>query len=295
MSAYDRQVLFKATSKRAPQSQSELKSRSIPLKYSSSAKPSSEDIYVHTYGIPLPRSSVDILSHVVLGLTKGKCMVNPLYRELHTIETWFHGSEYICRCCFIQPELSSATGSLGVQRQAELVRSCNVVSASLPGSSSCTVSPKKVRVQVSGRMAPYVVDEAGLGAECTWGFANVSRSKILFIYTSNKGPTVLTLTRDALKILASYMPSYGACVFSDSMSCYKVTVSPEENINNDNANKNTCMLLYNDGTFRIQGTPSKSRRVCECVTDAILTLSTSRSWPSFLRRMRDLTTLNADD
>ncbi len=191
----------------------------------------------------------------------------------------------MCRCGFIQPEVSTATCTVPPMYLSSLITAKNVVAQRFPGAPECGVLQKGAVPQVSGRMAPYVIEEAQLGDICKWGFLNACKTKIVFIYTDASGPQLLTLTKAAMAMLKAYMPRYSACVYDDAMSCFKITAAPTDEGGSNDANKNTCLIVYGDGAIRLQGTPSKMLRPCECFRVAVLTIAESKSWTRFLRNL----------
>ena len=56
------------------------------------------------------------------------------------------------------------------------------------------------------------------------------------------------------------MPDDTVRVYDEATSCYKMTVTLEPGVKNSEANKDTCLVLYGDGSARLQGTPSKALR-----------------------------------
>jgi len=142
----------------------------------------------------------------------------------------------IYRCCFIQPEIASATCSFPLVGYPEVLMALETVCNALPDVVPCTVF-KKSR-QISGRMAPYVANR--LPFKVSWGFANMCRSYFLFVYTSADSQMLLTLSRPCLDTLKPYFPDYSICVFDDGRSAYKITVKPELGDKMNEPNKNTC-------------------------------------------------------
>lgn len=244
-----------------------------------------ENIYEHTYSEELPDASVDILSPIVEGLTNSSQPVNKAYRELLTIAVWVNDSDSVSRCCMIQPEVASATCTVPLSCYDALLLCKNVVSQRQPSAPECGITVATSVAQVSGRMAPYVIQEAGLNDRSRWGFVNACKSKMLIIHTDSNGPQVLTTTKAAIAMLKAYMPEDTACVYDDAMSCYKITVTPEAEDENSEANKNTCLVIYGDGSVRIQGTPSKALRPCGSFRIALMSISGSRAWPRFLKQL----------
>lgn len=244
-----------------------------------------ENIYEHTYCARLPASSVDILSPIVEGLTCGSQPVNRDYRELLTLGVWLNDTHSVTRCCMVQPEVASATCTIPLPHRKSILASKEAVSERHPGAPECGMSVTSSVVQMSGRMTPYVVEDSGLRDKCKWGFVNACKSKVLFVHTDTQGPQVLTLTRQATAMLKPYMSDDTACVYDDAMSCYKITVAPDPGDEGSEANKNTCLILYGDGTIRVQGTPSKALRPCASFRRALVSISETRMWYRFLKQL----------
>ena len=99
------------------------------------------------------------------------------------------------------------------------------------------------------------------------------------------GQSFLTLSEDAIRILKPYFPHYSICVDDTMTNSFKVTVTPAESRNMNEANKNTCMVICGDGSFRLQGKPSVMNRVCRSFRDAIYSVAASNSWGSFTSKL----------
>lgn len=284
-------VYFRSTKERRRQSQGYLKIKST----TNHASHESEDVYVHTYGMKLPGPSYDILLPCVSGFTNNMSAPNTDIRALHTIGVWSSASGNICRCAFIQPEVATATCNILAAKSQAAIMAKKILIHNVPWAEECRISSEEKTVkstgvnprtpQISGRMAPYVVAEAGLDRQCNWVFGNLCKTKIIFLMTSIQEVTVLTLTRLSMMILKHYMPSYATCIYDDDMSCYMITVAPDAGGDSSVANKNTSLVIYGDGAIKLQGTPSKMGKVCGAMNEAIHTIATSRSWERFLTSM----------
>lgn len=275
--------LFRASKTRNARTQEQLKSSLLVYKRPPQNSENRESRYHQTYDVDLPQASVRLLEPIVRSLSGDRRDVDPSRRLLFTVGMWREGTQHIYRCCFVQPEIASATCSFPVVRKPEVVLSLESVCEALPDATPCTVSKAKNFPQISGRMTPYVVEN--LSFEVSWGFANICRSRFLFISTAAEEQLLLTLSRSCIDILKPYVPDYGACVFDAKTSSYKITVRPDPKDNMNEPNKNTCMYIYGDGSFSLLGKPSRMPRVCECFRDALASVSVSPSWSRFVNRL----------
>ncbi len=276
--------LYRTTKTRNAKHQDQLRSSLLVYKQSNPNR-TDETSYHQTYGVPLPEPSVNILNPVINGLTGMNIEMNIYTRSLYTIGIWRENTNTIYRCCFIQPELSSATCSMPASWKSTATDALNSVSNEFPDAHPCTLHTRNRFSQLSGRMTPYVVEKLPFEIK-SWGFANISLSYFLFLKTDDiSGSTLLTLSRDAIEILRSYFPSYSVCVYDVNTNSYKVTVAPDDNGNINEANKNTCIYIYGDGSFRLQGRPSMMMKVCSGFRDAIHSIAKSNSWNSFTSKL----------
>lgn len=271
--------LYRTTKTRNARSQDQLRSSLLVHKQSTS-KRNSVSSYHQTYNTSLPKASINILTPIVSELTGMSISIDPDTRSLYTIGIWRENTNTIYRCCFIQPEISSTTCSIPAAWQPTAVEALNIISNEFPNVIPCTLFNKNKLPQLSGRMTPYVVDI--LPFDVTWGFANISGSYFLFLRTDDiTGQSLLTLSRSAITMLKPYFPEYSVCVFDVKTNSFKVTVEPDVIRNMNEANKNTCMYIYGDGSFRLQGKPSMMGKVCRSFKEAVDAIAVSTSWNSF--------------
>ncbi|KIW35742.1 uncharacterized protein PV06_11919, partial [Exophiala oligosperma] len=104
--------------------------------------------------------------------------------------------------------------------------------------------------------------------------------------TDISGTVLKSISRQCMDILRAYFPDYSTCVYDVKTSSYKITSAPDPSDNRYEPNKNTCIHVYGDGSFRLQGKPSRMPRVCSAFRDALLSVSESRSWNSFVNNLR---------
>lgn len=275
--------LYRTTKTRNARSQDQLRS-SLLVHKQSTLKKTDEVSYHQTYGVPLPKTSIDVLTPIISALVGLGTTVNAETRAVYTVGIWRENTSTIYRCCFIQPEISSMTCSIPAAWRPTAQIALRDVSRTYPDAIPCTLSDRTKLPQLSGRMTPYVVDI--LPFEVKFGFANISGSYFLFLRTDDTiGQTLLTLSRESILILKPYFPSYSVCVFDVKTNSYKITVTPDDMRNTNEANKNTCMYVYGDGSFRLQGKPSMMKKVCASFKDAVDTISKSNSWSSFTNKL----------
>lgn len=275
--------MIRSSKTRSTKTQSQLLSQS--LKYKQIANPDTDDadVYQCTYGMLLPYESVQLLQPLVSGLTGGMPKISTEIRDTHTIGLWTMGSSAVYRCCFVQPELSSATASASAYKFDEAKFASHVVTEEIGGATSPRIVKYTHRIQLSGRMVPYVV--AHMNLRCDWSFVNISKSRFLFICTDEDGSHLATFTKKSMEMLKSYIPENVAYVFESGTSAYKVTARPPGQSIADEANKNTCMLLYADGAFKATGKPDAMKDIGAGFRQAVLSMAASPSWPLFIRSL----------
>lgn len=274
--------LFRTSKTRNSRSQQQLKSTLLAQKHSAYTKISNEEQYHQSYTIPLPATSVELLQPLLDGLTGEHQPIDVERRSLYTIGVWRERSEVVYRCCFVQPEIASATCSFAKSWRPTVEYAIEQVCEAIPYATKCSLSSAARSPQISGRLAPYVVDS--LPFKVTWGFANICKSYFLFIVTDMDGPHLMSLSSQCMEILRPYFPEYSICV-CDSTTAFKITVTPEPSSNANEPNKNSCMYVYGDGSFRYQGHPSAMKRVCKSFRDAIMSISESKVWHNFVGRL----------
>lgn len=276
--------LYRTTKTRNARSQEQLKSSLLVHKQSTSKK-AQIPLYHQTYGILLPEPSVQILTPIISALTGTKPVIKRENRSLYTIGIWIEDTSTIYRCCFVQPEIASANCSIPLGWKSTAEDAINSLSEIFPNIIPCSMSTKKNKLpQILGRMTPYVANM--LPFKVTLSFANISGSYFLFVRTDDsQGQIILTLSRNAVAVLQPYFPSYSACVFDVNTNSYKITAVPDTVKNMNEPNKNTCMYIYGDGSFRLQGIPTAMIRVCESFKDALHTIARSSSWNSFTSKL----------
>ena len=288
-------MYYRNTKTRTVQSQETL--RSATTRHSTGTR--AVDIYQHTYGVALPEASHEIMLPCIRGMTGGMSAPNMSTRALHTVGVWANYQGHICRCVFVQPEVASATCSIPASKLQAAQIAKRDITYDIPFAEECRVGPPVGRpnstTQISGRMAPYVVSKARLENVVTWGFANICKSRLLFIVTTMSQHAVLCHTRFSLMLLKNYMPEYAACIYDDNMSCYRITVSPDSDDNSAEPNKNTSLVLYGDGTLKLQCKPSGMERVSMALRESLHAISASRHWERFLMSMSEVNVLERDD
>lgn len=272
--------LFRSSKTRSSRSQEQMKSQLLPNKQQYEPLYNDRSLYLNSYNIPLPSSSIVLLKNVISALTGEEAVIGVENRDVHVIGAWVGGLDSMVRCCFIQPELTSAVCSVPLNTYARYEMAKNIVCDSIPGATPCTVKSATKVVQISGRLAPYVVDEVGV-INC-WTFANIAKSKILFVCTDNNGSHILTLSSKSMQMVKEYMPLGSVCVYDVKTSGYKITVSPKGSGDMRAANKNTCMIVYGDGAFKFLGIPSDMSAVATSFRKAITSIMSSMQHSMFI-------------
>jgi hypothetical protein len=280
-------MYFRNTKNRRSQSQSTL--RTATRRPSTGSNTGS--VYGQTYGRPLPDASYDVLLPCIRGITGGMSAPNMSMRSLHTVGVWSNSKGDICRCAFVQPELASATCTIPASKLHAAQMATKDVSYDIPFAEECRVGPPAGRPngtpQISGRMAPYVVSRANLENVAVWGFGNICKTKLFFLVSDDDVQTALCPTRMSMILLKTHMPDYAVCIYDDNMSCYRITVSPDSGNDTAEPNKNTSLIMYGDGSLKLQGKPSSMERVCSALHDAIHSIAHSRVWERFLMSMTE--------
>lgn len=274
--------LFRTSKTRNSRTQEQLKSTLLAYKQSPHTKITSNEQYHQTYAVPLPKVSIDLLQPLLDGLTNGIQPVDPETRMLYTIGTWNEGSDAIYRCCFVQPEIATCSCSFSSTWKPTAEDVLYEVSEMFPNANPCNLSKAIKYPQLSGRMTPYVVEH--LPFSVNWGFVNICRSYFLFIVTDIEGPHLMSISKFCMEILQSYFPEYSTCI-RDSTTAYKITVEPDPGGNINEPNKNSCLYVYSDGSFRYQGHPNSTKRVCQSFKEAIMNISKSRAWGNFVNKL----------
>lgn len=284
-------MYFRNSKTRTVQSQEVLRATTRRLSTDSNA----ESIYTQTYDVQLADASHSILLPAIRGMTGGQSAPNFSIRSLHTVGVWANASGDVCRCAFIQPELATATCTIPASKLVAAQVAKRDVAYDMPFAGECRVGPPAGRPnaapQVSGRMSPYVVSRAGLDDVAVWGFANMCKSRLLFMVSSGDQHTCLCPTRMSIMHLKNYMPEFGVCIYDDDMSCYRITVSPDSGSDTAEPNKNSSLIIYGDGSLKMQGKPDKMERVCSAFYQAVHDIAKTRFWEPFLMTMTETTIL----
>ena len=232
-------------------------------------------VYTNTYDTNLPSTSTDMLDNIIYPMTGCNSRASTETRKVFTVAILEYEQRRRVRICFVQPEVSSATGntprsasSMLSDAKARLVKAYNN-----PTPGRIAVSSKKC--QIAGRLAPYIVEESGLSRHVSWSYFNASKSRLVYIVTSPEHARLMSLTRDTISIYQSFCVQDCAIVYVPTTKCFKITVAPEEDDDSDDPNKSTCIFLYHDGTFKVLGTPHKSYKVCKLFRETIIRAHTS--------------------
>lgn len=234
-----------------------------------------DSIYDNTYGIKLPSPSMDMLQNIVQPLTLNNSSPWEGSRAIHTVFRMRYGREAVVRMCFLQPEVSSSTATtLSTYADALGTARSRLVSMN-NNPSPCGIRSSTAKCQVTGRLSPYVVADAGLSDDVTWTYFNASKSKFFFILTSREGQEILHPTKESILLYKAFVPGGCAITYVPDMRCFKVTASPDIGDEGVNPNKSTCMFLYCDGSFKVVGTPRKSYKPCFLLAQAIVSAHSS--------------------
>jgi hypothetical protein len=196
-------------------------------------------------------------------------------RKVFTAAVLEYAEQKRIRICFIQPEVSTATGNTVRAFSSTLndarARLLKIHENPTPG----RIATSSKKCQIAGRLAPYIVEESGLSGSVSWGYFNASKSRLIYVVTSPEHVELMSLTKETISIYRSFCVQDCAIVYVPTTKCFKITAAPEEDDNSDLPNKSTCIFLYLDGTFKVLGTPHKSYKVCKLFRDTIIRAHTS--------------------
>lgn len=288
-----RKKMFRNTTKQIEHSQADLKKNALKA-LSSSNQIHNDDIHTQTYDRPLPNCSVSMLNNIVVPLTAGTTDVEPSSRLLYTAFILRYNDGSRLRMFFLQPEISSATCNLQPSTQRAIVsaRSRLVASNNRPAGGRIVVTSNVC--QVIGRISPYVCEAADEQTNATWSYFNASKSRFLFTLTRANAVRLMSMTKDYINILRSMAVNNCAFVYSHAMKCYKITATPPDYDTTSEANKSTCIMLYNDGSFKIVGTPMRARDVCMYFRETMLKAHTSPLHQLLVSNLLDVTDVIED-
>lgn len=278
--------MFRHTTKQIGRSQEALK-KAATRSLNSALTETNEDVHQQTYALPLCDSSVAILNSIVLPLTGNESYVDRGHRMLHTMFVWDHPDNRRIRLMFIQPELCTAMANTSVANLRVLSNARERLSKwpNNPEQGGITASTSKC--QVKGRLATYIVDEAGLTGQVSWDHFNAAKARFLFLVTTPTSCSLRALSRASLNMLRSFVSGDVAITFIESMTAFKVTAAPGCGENGEDANKNTCIFVFCDGTFKVLGKLSSVSASCMGFREAIVSVSKSVMWGKFVATLQD--------
>lgn len=229
-----------------------------------------DTVYENTYSTTLPEPSKEMINNIVVSLTGCNSEVCGKTRRLYTVAKFDHAGKSMLRMFFIQPEVSSATAITSSAYSSILNCARSEVIDELNNPSPGRISASKEKCQVAGRLSPYVVERAGLASVAEWSYFNASKSRISYLLSSPDDINLMSMTKETISIYQGFCVRDCVIVYVSNMRCFKVTVAPDDDDTGESPNKSTCMFLYCDGTFKVQGTPHKSYKVCALFRDTVL-------------------------
>lgn len=272
---------FRHTTKQQVRTQESLR-RAANKALDSSTGVENEDIYAQTFDRDLPPSSLNILDNVILPLTGNNCNCTKDRRQFFTIGVWQSDSSSRLRLVFIQPELSTAMANTKSEHSSPLstARAQILKWHNHPDSGGFLKSDSKCQIQ--GRISPYVVDNAGYTGMVSWDHCNVTRSRLVFLFTAVERCELFTLSSRSLEILRTFVPSYCKIVYVESMRAYKLTATPDDHVTNVDANKNSCIFLFGDGSFKVLGRVNDVAKPCAGLKETFSRVMSSNLWRQFI-------------
>lgn len=268
-------TMFRSTTKSDVRSQDYLRASAHKV-FNSSASILCDDVYSTTYEMRLPRMSCTVLSHVTLALTGNNSRANPHRRTVHTVFRMSINSDAILRLMFIQPEVVTATIHLEPQYLDLATKSrdsfVSMENHMAPGRMRTI---KSGTVELSGRLAPYVVESVMGPVEHKWEYCNVTRSRFIFLHTDDTSQVPKSLTRDSIDIMSGFKPEGCSFVKSNNLRSYTINVSTPASENSSSVGKNSCLVVYFDGSFRMCGKPASAYNVCKVFRDSLMAVLAS--------------------
>lgn len=276
-----RHAMFRSTTKH------EVRSQSYLLKHSTQALSCTnnilcEDIYTTTYGKALPPRSRELLDNVILGLTGNMSRSCSYRRTVHTLCKFKWEEDTIIRVVFIQPELVTSTAHVHQVYHSDLVQARQELSMTenLPSQGNLRVLQSKI--EVSGRLAPYIVDRAGANEFSEWTYNNITRSKFMFVVTTLEKQGVYECTKDTLRMLLSFKGARATFVEDPTLRNFSVYIRPESIADRAVTSSNSSVVVYPDGSFRVNGKPSFSYDLCCELRGCFVRAVGSQNLPSLL-------------
>ena len=276
--------MFRSTTKHDVRSQDEL--RSLALKsFTRTEDTHNNDIYATTYGIELPRGSLELLNKVILGLTCNCSTANSSRRTMHTMIRGKLGDTSIIRICFLQPEVVTSTAHLPPHLNDDLVREQTVFVSAPPFPSPGRVRKLSRVSEVSGRLSPYIVEAASLNSVATWSYSNITRSKFVLTLTTHYSYQCMGMTYDSIRIISSFKDPNVSFRYDENLRHFCANISPPEGKGVLGVGNNTSLIVYSDGSFRVNGSPSASYDVCRAFSDCVTRLFSSAMMEVFLKSL----------
>lgn len=242
-----------------------------------------------TYGLMMPITSKSLLTPVMNGLCNGCRGVDLTERRLHTVGMWTSDSCEVARLCFVQPEVVTCTANVGVHYYDTLNEALPDVQRLCNFAKPCGIIRHTGVCQVIGRMTPFLIDYCGLGLEVRWAHVNIMGSRFILSRTTASGTNYYSFTLDTLELIRPFAEPDGAFVKLSNNKSFKLTCSPVQS-DTEAPNKNTCIIFQSDGSFRVQGLPSATGRVCRVFRLCIERVSKSAVWGMFLHSMERIDT-----
>lgn len=285
--------MFRHTTKQRALDQLTLRTRAFRQAESTSDE-KTEDVFATTYGLELPQSTISMLQPIVRGLSGPTAAVSKISRNLHTAGMWVSSSGSVMRLIYLQPDIVTCTATVPAQYYGKLVESLPDVVEACNGCKPCRVVQHTRVCQIVGRMTPYLVEWCGMSDSAAWGHINAMGSKFLMSCTNTSSTSYYQFTKASLELLQPYAAPECAFVQLESAKSFKLTAAPIGSTATDMPNKNTCMMVQCDGSFKIQGLPSAAGVVCRGFRRCIERLSTAVTWELFLSSMESIKAESSD-
>lgn len=279
--------MFRHTTKQRALGQEQLKTRALRHVWDKNDE-KCESVYHQTYDRQLPHTSLEILEPIVSGLSARGTVVSPTSRMVHTVGVWTNEQGSVMHLGYIQPEIVTCTASLRVAYATRLEDGMEATVASCNNCKPCVVLRHRSSCQVTGRMAPYLIEDCGLVREARWSHVNATGSKFVFVFTKACTTSYMTFTKASLKALEPYAQPEAELVESSDSRSFKLTCEAYRLSGDTRPNRNTCVILRNDGSFKVQGLPSETGIVCAAFRRTIMRISQSAAWGLFLGTLQDI-------
>lgn len=254
------------------------------------------------YAVDPTPCSMEVLSSIASAAVGESITLDPRLRETMVMGSW-HGSGMSCVAFTKVPELVTCMVSIRGCTMGAVEAAIFNVCSMYPGVNAPSVtehvkqhhaggrSIRNTVIQVSGRLAPHVVDAvkaiSSESVKCDVTFCNATQAKLCFAVTLPTGTYSRTLSAGSLHLLASSFPSWSGCISQPTAPYYKILCEPPTGCFRTSANKNSCCMLYADGRMRFQGSVPDCSRTAAALREALDTVMMGSYCKAFLSHLTE--------